>query len=309
MEKQTLSNYGLLTVVTLILAVMLAFATPFGTYVGDGVVNVANSFVGASNKSMDKDNIDNLSNRFEEKLYEGQVQLHPGAVYKNADGKEIKNGALYTLQTGDTYEYGDYIYKYNYYYKNNKWYSDESQNGWGVRVKDTSKTTYGDILSEIVKKPVTNMNYTFYVCRSLTTSPVIPNSVTNMCGTFKCCDSLTTPPTIPSSVTNMEATFEYSIILTDLYDFVIPSSVTNMNNTFYSCGSLTTAPVIPNSVTNMYNTFQNCTSLTGTITINANPLVYNTCFAGTRKPITLTGSSTKLSDLADTAYNGNVTVG
>ena len=57
MDKSTLSNYGWLVIVTLILAVMLAFATPFGTYVGDGVVSVANGIVGTSNDATAEENI------------------------------------------------------------------------------------------------------------------------------------------------------------------------------------------------------------------------------------------------------------
>ena len=68
MDKQTLSNYGWLVIVTLILAVMLALATPFGTYVGDGVVSVANGFVGASDEAIDEDNIAINQNKWEEKM-------------------------------------------------------------------------------------------------------------------------------------------------------------------------------------------------------------------------------------------------
>lgn len=57
MDKQTLSNYGWLVIVTLILAVMLALATPFGNYVGDAVVNVANGFVGTNNDATADENI------------------------------------------------------------------------------------------------------------------------------------------------------------------------------------------------------------------------------------------------------------
>jgi hypothetical protein len=59
----------------------------------------------------------------------------------------------------------------------------------------------------------------------------------------------------------------------------------------------------------MGSTFYDCTSLTGTITINASPSSYASCFAGTTQPITLSGSSTVLNELAATATNGNVTVG
>ena len=323
MDKQTLSNYGLLTVVTLILAVMLAFATPFGTYVGDGVVSVANGFVGASDEGLDEDNISNLEKQWDNKLNNnnggsndipdsGAGGITPDepdippivdepptptirndiipddATYTPKGGTAITGNGTNTfpdtVQTGDTYEYGDYIYKYNQYYSGgDSWESDKSQNGWGVRVKDASKTTYGEILSEIAGQPintmhktfksctslataptipssVTNMQYTFEYCTSLTTAPAIPNSVTSMTFTFYSCTSLTTAPTIPSSVTNMGQTFEYCTSLTTAP--TIPNGVTDMSNTFFSCTSLTTAPTIPNGVTDMSNTFALCTSLT-----------------------------------------------
>ena len=65
---------------------------------------------------------------------------------------------------------------------------------------------------------------------------------------------------------------------------------------------------IPSSVTSMYEIFSGCTNLTGTIIINANPTSYSECFYGTEKPIVLTGSSTMLQTLANTANKGNVTV-
>lgn len=64
MDKQTLSNYGWLVIVTLILAVMLALATPFGGYIGNTVTNMANSFIETNNKTLDEDNINNLSNEW-----------------------------------------------------------------------------------------------------------------------------------------------------------------------------------------------------------------------------------------------------
>lgn len=40
MDKQALSHYGWITIMTLILSVMLAFVTPFGKYVGRGLSNI-----------------------------------------------------------------------------------------------------------------------------------------------------------------------------------------------------------------------------------------------------------------------------
>ena len=58
----------------------------------------------------------------------------------------------------------------------------------------------------------------------------------------------------------------------------------------------------------MTNTFGGCTMLTGEIEIHANPTSYDCCFSVTQQPITLTGSSTMLVELAATGNNGNVTV-
>ena len=76
MDKSTLSNYGWLVIVTLILAVMLAFATPFGTYVGDGVVSVANGFVVASNEAIDEDNIAISQSNWEDKFNNVDLSLN-----------------------------------------------------------------------------------------------------------------------------------------------------------------------------------------------------------------------------------------
>ena len=58
----------------------------------------------------------------------------------------------------------------------------------------------------------------------------------------------------------------------------------------------------------MSHTFYNCKALTGEIIIDASPFEYNYCFNNTTQPISLSGNSTNLSDLAATANNGNVTV-
>ena len=98
-----------------------------------------------------------------------------GATYTPNGGTAIIGNGTNTFpdtpQTGDTYEEGDYIYKYNQYYNVSSWSENTSQNGWGVSVKDKRKTSYGEILSEIVGKPITNMSYTFKNCTSLTAPP------------------------------------------------------------------------------------------------------------------------------------------
>ena len=46
MDKETLSNYGWVVICVMVLAVMIALATPFGEYIRDGVKEIVNSFNG-----------------------------------------------------------------------------------------------------------------------------------------------------------------------------------------------------------------------------------------------------------------------
>lgn len=212
----------------------------------------------------------------------------PTAVYSSGDNFPA------VPSVGDIYVEGDFIYDY-------------FSSGWHVRAAE-NKSTYGAIVSKIAGKPVNNLEYTFFNCTSLTTAPTIPNSVTIMSNTFEGCTSLATAPTIPNSVEDMNYTFRGCTSLTTAP--TIPSGVTGMSGTFESCTSLVNLPDMgnSNSITNMFCTFYGCTSLIGTVEINANPSSYDSCFYGTVKPITLTGTSTKLTELASTSNNGNVTV-
>ena len=106
MDKQTLSNYGWLVIVTLILAVMLALATPFGTYVGDAVVSVANGYVGASNNAMGDDNISNMEQQWFDKLGTVSSELETviaGATF--SDGTFLTWDELKLAENGVKYGY------------------------------------------------------------------------------------------------------------------------------------------------------------------------------------------------------------
>ena len=53
MDKETLSNYGWIVICTLVLAVMIALATPFGEYIKAGVESTVNGLYDVNNKAMD----------------------------------------------------------------------------------------------------------------------------------------------------------------------------------------------------------------------------------------------------------------
>ena len=314
MDKQTLSNYGWLVIVTLILAVMLALATPCGTYVGDAVVSVANGFVGTSNEAIDEDNIAINQDKWEDKFdYNGlsnynhnASELHPG---KN--DKIIPEGAYYgnvnastgivtwydempsTVSEMDIYVYQDYIYMFSELFYN-------TNVGWNVTVTDTStllpqgfestdrnQSTYKPILESINGKPIAVMNSTFYNCTQLTDVPEIPSGVINMIGAFDSCTSLKTAPTIPNGVIDMSSTFKGCTSLTTAPK--IPNSVTDMDGTFSGCTALKVAPNIPNNMDSMCNTFEGCTSLTTAPTIPSSVRHMLNTFAGCTS---LTGSIT-----------------
>ena len=310
MDKETLSNYGWIVICVLVLAVMIALATPFGGYISTAVKSTTQGLFDTNKNALNSTGLINIGDQsFDDSASTPEIKREAGSV--------IPDGAKYTVKatntvlegngtntfpdipaTKDTYEEGDYIYTYN----NGEYYGTE----WSVMAKDTSKSSYGIILSEIAGKPITNMYGTFWDCKSLTTAPVIPKSVTTMDSTFNGCASLTTAPVIPNSVTDMYETFEGCTSLTTVPE--IPNSVTDMSYTFRDCTSLTTAPVIPSGVTNMYGTFWGCTLLTGTIKINANPTKYDACFIFTKEPIVLTGTSTLLKELSKTSSIDNVTI-
>ena len=311
MDKETLSNYGWIVICVLVLAVMIALATPFGDYISTAVKSTTQGLFDTNKNALNSTGLINI----------GDQSFSDGT--DTSASTPIPDGAKYTVKAtntvlegngtnkfpdtpakGDTYEEGDYKYTYNRGFNVGTGMDYGSE--WFVAVKDKTKTEYGEILSEIAGKPITNMFGTFEYCTSLTTAPTIPNSVTNMKGTFLGCTSLTTAPIIPNGVTNMYTTFSGCESLTAAP--TIPSSVTNMTGTFFKCTSLTTAPVIPSSVTNIKNTFKGCASLTGTIEINANPSYFEDCFNRTYEQITLTGTSTMLNELAATSQSGNITV-
>lgn len=69
MDKKTLSHYGWIVVWILTISVLLALATPFGKYVGNGIVSIAVGFRDALDKeasveeiTKDKENIDTILN-------------------------------------------------------------------------------------------------------------------------------------------------------------------------------------------------------------------------------------------------------
>ena len=184
MDKQTLSNYGWLVIVTLILAVMLAFATPFGTYVGDGVVSIANSFVGASDQAIDEDNIKTNGEKWDSKFdYSGFNNSSPHAEF-NSYWDEASQSAISGkfILTWDELKLKESSDKYGHDY------GEISNTSVGDYAFDTCSNLTKIILPEGISSIY---EYAFYGCNSLTTIS-IPSTVTYIdVSAFDGCTSLT----------------------------------------------------------------------------------------------------------------------
>ena len=158
-------------------------------------------------------------------------------------------------------------------------YSTTSAGTAMVNVVDTTKTSYGEILSSVeigsVTYSVTSMSSCFEICTSLTTAPEIPSSVTSMSSCFRNCTSLTTAPVIPSSVTDMNGCFSSC---TALYgDIFINSTAVNYTNCFHS----TTQPITLHGVNTSFLSQLASTATNNNVYVNTTPTPIPSTIQGT----------------------------
>ena len=332
MDKETLSNYGWIVVLVLILAVMLALATPFGTFIAGaiksttaGLFSVNQAALGSAGidvNDMVFENCDHVETEIRNAtdtytgdtcckacgtvLQAGQTvraKVPEGGKYTAADGTVYNPGDEFpeTVTTGDIYRLSNYEYRYNQYY-NVSWQTDASQNGWGVKYHG-GESAPGPILAQINGEPITTMHSTFKMCSAMITAPEIPSSVTNLDGAFMSCTNLVSPPIIPDNVTNMHETFYGCHKLTSAP--AIPSGVISMTNGFRACTSLVdiSKVVIPSGVTSLRYTFYGCSALKdiSSLVIPSTVTSLNETFRGCTS-MTVAPDMSKASGVEDATY-------
>ena len=286
MDKQTLSHYGWIVVMVLCLSVMLALATPLGHFVGDGVVSIANGFVGTSTNAMKEDSISSMEDKWMDKLNSG-TQPSSGKKYNYGDSIEY-NGYLYTYYGCETLE--EYIIGYiqtNYYYRDkitlsdqealdsfvNECFGYENYNTFlsnGKSMKDIqdycaipddvinlllNDEFYGPITKNkgwCVEEVADKTKTSYPELTALDGHPVMV-----LYKTFKGCSNMIQAPKIPEKVVCIDYAFA-------------------------ECDSLVTAPVVPKDVMYMDYAFTYSSALSGSITIHANPISYYNSFTGTQ---------------------------
>ena len=195
-----------------------------------------------------------------------------GATYITVTGAKYAAGERVpaAAQVGDTLITEDYTYFCGYYNSadvkgnpnsaENMKLSEMSSHTWSVRVNDTTKTSYADVLGSINEENVTVLARTFMLCEKLTSAPRLPDSATSMLETFQGCLALTYIKNFPKRVENLEYTFEKCGKLTTVPK--IPDGVSCMYRTFSNCTSLKSIPNLPASLENLRFAFEYCTSLT-----------------------------------------------
>ena len=55
MDKETFSSYGWIVITVIVVAIMIAFATPFGQYIVEAVKDVLADFQGTANEALSND--------------------------------------------------------------------------------------------------------------------------------------------------------------------------------------------------------------------------------------------------------------
>lgn len=236
--------------------------------------------------------------------------------YDTAKKEYIDGDAFPTPKTGDIYVYGDYEYRYNMKYGTTiQWHEDESINGWSVRVLNTNKEYYGELLTTINNAPVKSLYLTFYRCLEMKRSPKIPTTVENFKHTFYQCLELQKGPdlSLNKNVTSLYGTFKECTKMEEVEG--LPPNLIDLELTFESCRKLKKIE-LPNSVRYIKNSaFLNCTSLTS-FTIPSNVKTTGVCsFFGCSNlkviniPKTVTVIENQLlkncSSLSDINYSGS----
>ena len=262
MDKETLSNYGWIVICVLVLAVMVAFAGPFGNYIANAIDLTSQGLVNVNNEALEAVGI--------------QTKNQCCAVF----AKYFTNPDCHNLpweHTEDCYTFEETTLTWD------ELMLAENGEKYDYDVDDLSTTTITeafrgcDSLTTIDLSGCTNLSaicdFAFDNCVNLTSVKLPSNLVTIGESAFSCCDSLTTVDL--SGCTNLKTISFDAFSCCDSLTTVDLSGCTNLislgtnlnpdcQGPFYSCESLTTVDL--SGCTNLKiignEAFAECTSLT-----------------------------------------------
>lgn len=281
MDKETLSHYGWIVILVLILAVMLALASPFGTFIAGAIKSTTAGLFSVNQAALGSAGIDVNDMVFEncdhvETEIRNATDTYTGDTCCKNCGKvmatgqtvrpKIPEGGTYyvgvtSTSTNSLYSYtakygpgeefpetitnGDvYVYG-DYEYRYNQQYV--SSNNW-----ETVETINGWGVRVISTGKVSYKN----ILNSINNAPI-----TSLKNTFKGCLYIKESPIIPNTVTIMERTFYGCYALESVPN--IPYGVYNIKSAFDSCNKLIDLRnvILPETITDMSGTFYDCINL------------------------------------------------
>lgn len=281
MDKKTLSNYGWIVILTLVLSVMIAFATPFGSYIEVSVKNITFSFMEANDNAVNEDNIKNSGNEWDDKFLSN-------CRHKNTSIKNV----IQTTCTTDGYS-GDEICN-NCGEKIKEGQNEIKYNHPKTELRNVTQTYTGDLfcvlcdtllqrgknIGTITNETTVSLGdykYTYYesydgwrvtlvASRTKTAySPIMPSiagkDIKVVASLFSSCENMLTSPYIPDSVTSMYSTFQGCTSLKTITNF--PKNLTTIQNMCYNATSLEEIPSMEHckQLTDTYRAFYNCQNL------------------------------------------------
>ena len=195
MNKETVSHYGWIVVLSLVMAVLIAFTTPMGKYVGMAASNIIRGFGRTNINAMSDKNINDMQQKWQDKIDEldnnmiktnlkQNGKIPSNTTYKKADGTTLSgnNGDSYPSSPSD----GDFVvfentYKYTY---------SADENGWSMITINKDLNVYPGIFTQIANKDIVSLQGAFKDCINMIQSPAIPSTVKNLNSTFYGCTSL-----------------------------------------------------------------------------------------------------------------------
>lgn len=268
MDKETLSNYGWIVICVLVLAVMLALATPFGTFVADAVKSTTQGLFDVNQNALNSTGLINIEGQeFESCAHDYEVTS--STVNCNTGGSTTHTckicGKSYTETTPAGHKWDntgltctecgvtvvEYKFKASDYdAKMGTTTATDSvvvipetfeYNGTKYKVTEIEGKAFEnctDLKSITLPNSIERINYNAFCGCSSLENIELPQSITSIAhNVFKNCSSLK-EITIPENVTNLAASLFYGC--TSLESITIHQGVTRINNaTFYKCTSLT----------------------------------------------------------------------
>ena len=266
---------------TMVIAVMIALATPLGEYMQTVALNITNAFITVGEKATDKENIDKYEDMWQDKIDDltaghKYTQVHNdiipvGAVYlvgitdtsltaqEGATTKYGKGDAFPVPQKGDVYVYREYIYKYGYENDGTKWVPATCGTSWGIAVLDKTRTDYEEPITELNHEKITCYANLFKGNTSLLSGIGIEDHVTHMTSTYEGCSLLIEVPNIPTSATEFERTFAGCASLPKAPK--LHEGITSIKHMFDGCTDMSIPPQLPSTLVNMDYAFNNCSVL------------------------------------------------